>query len=477
MLRTLIKQSMALSVLASVGACSLMPALQLPGFNLPAAFSQKSASVETVSKTSVPAAALGKRWWELYQDPVLNQLIDQTLASSPDVALLAARLQEAQANARDASASQLPQIDLGASVTRSQVSTLGSTVIPAGVPVIRNNFRLALSTAFELDFFGKLSSAAEGARAQLLATGYAQDTAVLSLAASVAQTYFLLRTVDQQLTFTQESLANRDAFLDLVKRRAAGGVASDLEVNQAIAARAQLAVQLRDLALQRAQAQNLLALLTGQPQLQLPTTPAGVEPVTPVPPVGLPSELLLQRPDIAQAEQAIVVSNAKIGIAKANLFPSISLTSSLGGESRELSDVTKPGAKIFSAGFGLTLPIFDAGRLNARADAAIAQQQQAVASYQKTVQTAFKEVQDALAAQRERGLAQDDGQARVSAAREAMRIAQVRYEAGYSGYLDVLDAQRTLNDAEISYLQNRYARLQASIDLMKALGGGWAKPS
>ena len=458
----------------SLSACSLMPALESPSSILPAAFTQKAAQkADDVTKAS---PVLTSRWWELYQDPVLTGLLDQALMTNPDIPISAARLAEAQAVARDAAASQLPQIDAGFNAARSQVSTTTSVPIPSGSVTLRNNFRLALSTAFELDFFGKLRSASEGAKAQLLSTQYARDTTLISISASIVQTYFLIRSLDDQLRMTQANLANREETLALVQKRVNGGVSSDLELNQAIAARAQLAVQLRDLMLQRAQAQNLLAVLVGQPALEVPAVADRFNPVVPMPPVGLPSELLTQRPDIAQAEQNIVISNARIGVAKANLYPSISLTSSLGGESKELSDVTIPGSRIFSLGFGLSLPVFDGGRFSARADAAVANQQQAVAVYQKTVLTAFREVQDALAAQRERKLSSEDGLARVVASREALRIAQARYDAGYSQYLDVLDAQRTLNEAEIAYSQIINARLSASVDLVKAVGGGWTKP-
>jgi multidrug efflux system outer membrane protein len=194
----------------------------------------------------------------------------------------------------------------------------------------------------------------------------------------------------------------------------------------------------------------------------------------PLPPAGLPSTLLQRRPDILQAEQQLIAANAQIGIARAAMFPTISLTSYLGSESRGLSSLLGTGAGIWSLGFGLTLPIFDAGRYAARTQAAEARQKQAVGGYQKAVETAFREVADALANVRQTAAAEEDQQARAQAAHNVLRLARLRYEAGYSAYLEVLDAQRVANEAELAFVRNRQARLAASVDLMKALGGGWS---
>jgi multidrug efflux system outer membrane protein len=188
----------------------------------------------------------------------------------------------------------------------------------------------------------------------------------------------------------------------------------------------------------------------------------------------LPSALLERRPDVQQAEQQLIATNAQIGIARAAMFPTLSLTSYYGGESSALSTLLSSGARIWSLGFGLALPIFDAGRYAARTQAAEARQHQSVANYQKAVETAFREVADALTTLQQTEASEEDLQLRVKAARNALRLARLRYEAGYSAYLEVLDAQRTANDAELTFLRNRQSRLVASVDLMKALGGGWS---
>ena len=224
---------------------------------------------------------------------------------------------------------------------------------------------------------------------------------------------------------------------------------------------------------QRALIEHQLATLTGQLDLALESGDVMTLPLPPAPPAGLPSTLLERRPDVQQAEQQLVASNAQVGIAKAAMFPTISLTGYLGGQSMALSTVLTSGASVWSTGFGLSLPIFDAGRFTARKQAAEARQRQALGSYQKAVESAFREVADALTNVQQSAAAEQDLQTRVAAARNALRLARLRYEAGYSAYLEVLDAQRSANDAELGYVRNRQLRLSASIDLMKALGGGW----
>jgi multidrug efflux system outer membrane protein len=232
---------------------------------------------------------------------------------------------------------------------------------------------------------------------------------------------------------------------------------------------------LKDLERQRTLIEHQLATLTGKLDLALEAGDILALPLPPLPPAGLPSTLLERRPDVQQAEQQLVAANAQIGIAKAAMFPTISLTAYAGGQSTALSTALGAGAGIWSLGFGLALPLFDAGRFAARAQAAEARQRQAVAGYQKVVETAFREVADALTSVQQSAAVEHDLQARVEAARNVLRLARLRYESGYSAYLEVLDAQRTSNDAELGFVRNRQLRLAASVDLMKALGGGWVR--
>ncbi len=459
------RSGLLLAAALLVGACAPVgPDYVRPTYQLPQAFPEAG---------SAPGAAVRADWWTLYGDARLNELVASAFERNSDVRLAVARIEEADANLREANATFLPQIDLNAVPARSRISTTQATPIPASVPVVRNNVRLSATTSFELDFWGRLRRGVEAVRAQALGTRYAKDVVTLSLAGLTAQAYFSVRSLDAQIEATKATLASRDEALTYVRNRARGGIASDLDVGQAESARADSAAQLKDLVRQRALAEHQLATLTGRLDLTLPGGDLMGLPVPPLPPAGLPSGLLERRPDIRQAEQALVSANAQIGVAKAAMLPTISLTGADGWESKALSSLIQGTSAIWSLGFALTLPIFDAGRYEARTDAAIARQHQAIAAYQKAIETGFREVADALSNAQQSTAAEDDYRVRVEAARKTLRLAKLRYEAGYSAYLEVLDAQRTANDAELAFVRNRQLRLSASVDLMKALGGGW----
>jgi outer membrane protein, multidrug efflux system len=455
-------------VAAALAGCMVGPDYERPAMELPAAYPAAQAPAGTTE------AVLRADWWKLYNDPLLDELIASSLERNADIRLAVARIEEADANLREANAAFLPEIDAQGSANRSRSSTTTGIPVPAGIPATRNDIRLALSTAFELDFWGRLRRAAEALRAQALGSRYARDVVGLTLAGLTTQAYFGLRSLDAQLLVTRETLANREESLAYVRKRAAGGIASDLELAQAEAARAAIAVQLRELQRQRALLERQLAVLAGRLDLGVGTGDLRALPVPALPPAGLPSALLERRPDVRQAEQQLVSTNAQIGIARAAMFPTISLTGALGAQSQALSTLNDTGSRIWSLGFGLSLPIFDSGRYAARTDAARARERQAVAGYQKTIETAFREVSDALATVESTSSAEQDYQTQLDAARRALRLARLRYESGYSAFLEVLDAQRTANDAELAYLRNRQALLSATVDLMKALGGGWS---
>jgi multidrug efflux system outer membrane protein len=451
-----------------LGACTAVgPNYERPASGLPGAYPDAPADLPAT-------AAIPAEWWKLYEDQRLNELVGSALERNADVRFAVARIEEADANLREAGAAFLPEVDLAAAPNRSRISNQTATPIPGGIPLVRNDIRITLGTSFEIDFWGKLRRALEATRALALGSRYAKEVVTLSLAGLTAQTYFSLRSLDAQIALTRITLQSRDEALSFVRDRARGGIASDLEVNQAELARADASVQLKDLLRQRSLIEHQLGSLTGRLELAVPAGDLMTLPLPPLPPAGLPSTLLQRRPDILQAEQQLVATNAQIGIARAAMFPTVSLTSYYGAESTALSTLLSSGGRIWSLGFGLAQPIFDAGRYAARTQAAEARQRQSVASYQKAVETAFREVADALTALQQTEALEQDLNLRVGAARNALRLARLRYEAGYSAYLEVLDAQRTANDSELAFLRNRQSRLAASVDLMKALGGGWS---
>jgi multidrug efflux system outer membrane protein len=451
-----------------LASCALVgPNYERPPAELPTQFS------ESASNADAAGVPISNTWWELYNDPVLNDLVSKALRNNSDIKLAVARIEEADAFLREVGSALLPTVDLDSSASRSRASTIGPVPFPPGAKALRKDFEIKLGTSFEIDFWGKLRRAKEAARAQALSTRYARDTVNLSLAGLVSSNYLLLRSLDGQITLSRSTLVSREESLALTKRRAKGGIASDLDIQQAEVSRANLLAQIADLTQQRALTQHQLAVLSGDLNLKLAQGDIKQIPLPPVPPAGLPSTLLEARPDIRQAEQDMIAANAKIGIAKAALFPTISLTASFGAESGELGDILKSAARIWSGGVGLNLPIFDAGRLSSKVDQASAQQKQALASYEGSIQTAFREVNDALVKVRQGGEKEAALQIAQEAAGKSLQIAENRYKAGYSAYLDVLDAQRTYNEAALSYIQSRQVRLAATVELFKALGGGW----
>ena len=455
-----------------LGACAAVgPDYERPAMDLPGAYPDAPADVPATG--AIPA-----EWWKLYGDRRLDELVASALERNADMRIAVARIEETDANLREAGAAFLPEIDLLAVPTRSRISNQTATPIPASVPLVRNNLRIALATAYELDFWGKLRRALEATRALALSSRYAKEVVTLSLAGLTAQAYFSLRSLDAQIALTRATLASREETLDMVRRRVRGGIASDLDLNQAELARADASAQLKELQRQRALVLNQLATLTGR--LDLALAEGNLSdllnlPLPPPPPAGLPSTLLERRPDILLAEQQLIAANAQIGVAKAAMFPTIALTSYLGSESTSMSTLLSSGASIWSIGFGLAAPIFDAGRYAARTQAAEARQKQAVGVYQKAVEAAFRDVADALASVTLTAAAEQDQRDRALSARNVLRLATLRYESGYSAYLEVLVAQAAANDAELAFVRNRQAHLAASVDLMKALGGGWSK--
>lgn len=436
-----------------------------------------------VSATTLPAryaeleeqgpARVEAQWWKLFHDPALDQLVDKALGNNADLLAAVARMEEADALMRETGAALLPEVKLEAGATRSRFSTTTATPMPPGAPMLRDNRRAALTTAFELDVWGRLRRADESARAQALAGVYARDTVRLSVAALVSTSYLGLRALDVQVAAATDSQASHEASLKIMQSRLAGGLVSPLELHQVENALAAAQAQLAGLRRQRALMEHQLALLTGQPELTLAPGDLSQLPVPPAPPPGLPSSLLEARPDIRQAEETLIATNAQIGVVKAALFPSLSLTGSLGSESRALTNLFSSASGAWSLGLGLSMPLLDAGRHGAQVDQATARQRQATAAYQKTVQSAFQEVRDALVSVRENTQAEQAQATRLASSSKTLQLMRARYEAGYSAYAQVLESQRTVDEARQAHAGSMQARLVATVELFKALGGGW----
>ena len=457
---------LALVAALLAGCTTLGPDYERPELPLPAAYPEAGAA---------EPGPLAPAWWKSFGDAKLDELVAAARAANSDLRLAAARVQEAEALAREAGAAFTPEVLAGAGATRSRVSR--ETEPPGGAPIERTQVQLLASTSFEIDFWGRYARTAEAARANLLGARYTYAVVDLTLAGAVAQAYFTLRALEAQLAVFDQTIRLRGESLAIARARLGAGLAGELDVYQALAALADAQVQRRETVRGRALVERQLATLTGRLDLRLAAQTLGPDlfalPVPPAPPAGLPSALLERRPDIRAAEQQLVAANALIGTARAAFFPSISLTGALGGQSAELSDLLASGARVWSLGFGLTLPIFDGGRRSARVEQAEARRAQALAAYQGAIESGFREVADALVSIEHSAASEAELRARLDAARNALELSTVRYESGYSAYLEVLDAQRTANDAELAFVRNRLARLAFSVDLMKALGGGW----
>ena len=465
-LKHLIRLSLALPALSLVACQMVGPDYFRPKQTLPASYQE--------SQASDAAEAVINQWWTLYNDEVLNDLISKASKNNTDLKIAVARIEEADGYMREVGAALFPQVNVDSSASRYKVTELGATPLFNGMSPTRSNYNVKLSTTFELDFWGKLRRAQESAKAQALASRFAKDTVDLSLKSLVTGDYLLLRSLEAQIELSKASMKSREDSLALTQRRLEGGVSSALDVHQAEVAYNNLKAQLADLTRQRAIIEHQLAVLAGDLDLKIAAGDIQSLPIPPVPPVGLPSTLLEARPDVRQAEQNLIAANAKIGVAKAALFPTISLTAGLGGESKDLGDVLKSAARIWNGGLSLNLPVFDSGRLSSKVDQASAEKKQLLASYERAVQNAFTEVNDALVNVRQNTEREAALNASQSSASKALEIANNRYKSGYTGYLEVLDAQRVFNDASLAYVQSRQARLTSTVELFKALGGGWS---
>ena len=459
----------AVATVLLLSGCQIWPDYLRPKVDVPAQYVEPGQQNATEN-------LVANNWWTLYQDQELNTLVDKALSNNKDIKIAVARIDEADAALREVGGFLYPQIDLNSGARRSRITEAGANQQIFNNP--RSSYNVQLGTTFELDFWGRLRRAKEAARAQALSTRYAKDTVALSLTGLVVSNYLTLRSLESQIAIAQQNLKSRDASLALTKRRLEGGVSSALDVQQAQVASSNLSAQIADLNRLKSLTLHQLAVLTGDLNLAVTGLKASAAdlqalPVPPTPPAGLPSSLLEARPDIKQAEEQMVAANANIAVAKAALYPTISLTAAFGGESMELSDVLKSAARIWTGGVTLNLPIFDAGKLNARVDQASAREKQTLASYEGAIQNAFREVNDALVNLRQYTEREQALFISQEAAKKALELSENRYQSGYSSYIDVLEAQRAYNDSGLAFVQSRQARLIASVDLFKALGGGW----
>ena len=443
-----------------LGGCSLMPVYERPA----APVAEHWPGLAAPQGASAPVAM--PPWQDFVRDERLRALITQALEHNRDLRVAVLAIEQARAQHQIRAADLTPTVNLGATGSRQTTSQ----------DSISSAYTVGLTFAsWEIDFFGRIASLKESALAQYLASEEARRAVQTSLVAAVASTWLNLQTDEELLALTRSTLATREESLRLVQMRFRQGVASALDLRQAESLVATARVALAQQERQRALDTNALTLLLGKaPALALLESTASPHAALADIPVGLPSDLLVQRADVRQAEHNLRAANANIGAARAAFFPRISLTASAGTASGALSGLFKDGTWGWSLAPQALLPIFDAGRNQAALESAQAARSMALAQYEKAIQTAFREVADALAGRATLADQVSAQQAQAEAEAERLRLADLRYRNGVASSLEVLDAQRSVFTAQQALAQTRLALRQNQVALYKALGGGWA---
>jgi outer membrane protein, multidrug efflux system len=459
------KRATILISLVLLSGCAVGPNYKRPTVNVPTDYRGAMPAQTNAAKS------LGnEKWWDVYQDPVLTQLIHTATQQNYDVRIAATRVLEAQAQVGITRANQFPSASVGAGVS-SQQNAKVSSVFPAYEV---NAGQLDLSVIWNLDFWGKYRRQTEEARAQLLATQWGQQAVISSLVANVATAYFQLRALDSELEISQRTLGSRQQSLQLTRVLETHGGASDLDVSQSEQLVYTASETIPDLERQIEQQENQLSILLGENPGPIPRGRILTE--QPVPenvPAGLPSELLERRPDVREAEANMMAANAQIGVAKASFFPSISLTGTGGLESNALHHFLQQPSQTWNAGLNITQPIFEGGALRSQLRLARAQWQENMLSYQQTVQNSLGQASNALVAYDKDRQFREQQDLLAQAAERSDRLSLVLYRNGGAGYLQVLTSETNYLSAELNLVDAQLNERLALVQLYQALGGGW----
>jgi multidrug efflux system outer membrane protein len=454
-----------LAIAVLLAGCAVGPNYKRPTVNVPTDYRDSMAA-----QTAAASSFGNENWWQVYQDPVLEQLIHTALQQNYDVRIAATRVLEAQAQVGITRANQFPSASLGAGVSSEQNAKV-SNLFPAYQV---NEGQLNLSVIWNLDFWGKYRRQTEAARAQMLASQWGQRAVMSSLVANVATAYFQLRALDSELEIAKRTLGSRQQSLQLTRVLETHGSSSDLDVSQSEQLVYTASETIPDLQRQIRQQENQLSILLGQnPGPIARGRTLTEEPVPIAVPAGLPSELLERRPDVREAEENVVAANAQIGVAKAAFFPSISLTGTGGLESNALNSFLSAPSQTWNAGLSITQPVFEGGRLRSGLRLARAQHQEAVLSYQQTVQNALEQVSNALNATQKNREFREQQDMLTGAAQRTDQLSEVLYKNGGASYLQVLTSETNYFSAELNLVQAQLNERLALAQLYQALGGGW----
>jgi len=454
-----------LVIVGWLAGCTVGPDYKRPEVLLPADWRNGSEARDSLGD-------LG--WWELFKDPALHELISTAVVANRDVQIAVARVLESRAQLGVARAAQFPQVNANGSYQYTRPFSKNSPMLQGGETFTGDDWQAGMDLTFELDLWGRLRRGTEAARAELLASEETRRAVLMTLVADVARTHFDLLELDRELEIARRTRQTRQVSLDLQRRRFEQGLSTQLDVDRAEAEVAVAAATVPDLERRIAQTENGLSVLLGRnPGPIARGSPLDGQRLPPEVPAGLPSVLLERRPDIRQAQQTLVAANARIGVAKAEYFPQVSLTGLFGVESVSLSDLFTKGSRFWSIGPTMTVPIFTAGRVSNTVKGFEARQQQAAIQYLQAIQQAFREVEDALVFHRKAREIRTERERRAAANRRALSLANLRYERGLSTQLEVLDAERQLFSAELDLASTTRDQLGAVVQLYKALGGGW----
>jgi multidrug efflux system outer membrane protein len=413
-------------------------------------------------------------WWQVFDDPALQGLLREAIANNYDLRTASARVMEARAQAGVAKSFLFPQVGASVGYTGTQVSRKSDPPQAGPDDKTFQNWNLGFTLSWELDLFGRIRREKESAFAVYLSTEQGRRGVLITLVGDVASTYFQLRELDLELEIARHTLALNQETVDFYGKRLRGGVSNRLELDQAEANRALTAATIPDIQRQIALTENALSILLGR--LPGPIERGAVlgdQHTPPSVPAGIPATLLERRPDVAQAEDLLVASNADVGAAKALFFPTINLTGLVGGASHDLSNIVKADSTVWSLGAGLFQPIFQGGRIKHNYEAAQARFDQALAQYQKAALSGYREVADSLVTIDRLKEIRDEQEKGVVALRDASQLARARYDQGLANYLEILIADQSLFQQELQVARTRGAQLVALAQLYRALGGGW----
>ena len=461
------KTFVVISVLATtlLTSCTFGPLYQRPTLDVPDSYRSYIGTPEAISFADLA-------WWEVFRDEALAGLINEALENNYDLRIAAARVEQSRALYGVARADFFPQIGYEGGIGRSHNISQLSVQIPVGEE--NNAFRGIFNLAWELDLWGRIRYSTDAAVAELLASEEFRRGVILSLVSDVAQAYFELRELDLELEIARRTTESFQKTLELFSRRFQLGVASKLETARAEAALASTSAVIPNLERFIVAKENQINVLLGRNPGPIPRGAMLTDHMfPPATPSGLPSQLLERRPDILQAEQTLIAANARIGVAQADFFPRIGLTSLFGGASADIENVVNNSSSIWAVAAQLSGPIIQGGRLSSLYQVAVTEWEQTKLRYEQSVITALQEVSNALINQQKLAEVRRDQERAVKALQESVRLSTLRYSGGLAGYFEVIEAQQQLFPAENALAQTQRDQLIAVVQLYRALGGGW----